>query len=57
MPSGKLPVTFPQPPASGSGYPTDTWLSPAGGGPVIPERYPGTDRGRGFPETDYAEEL
>lgn len=31
-PSGRLPVSFPAPPASGSGYATDTWLSPAGGG-------------------------
>jgi len=56
-PSGRLAVSFPQPPASGSGYATDTWLSPVGGGPVIPTSYPGTDRGRGFPEVDYAEEL
>jgi len=56
-PSGRLPVTFPQPAPAGSAYPTDTWLSPPGGGPVIPTMYPGTDRGRGFPEGDYAEEL
>jgi hypothetical protein len=57
VPSGKLPLSFPKPPASGSGFPTDTWLSPPGGGPVIPTQYPGTDRGRGFPEVDFAEEL
>ena len=56
-PSGRLPVSFPAPPASGSGYATDTWLSPPGGGPVIPTEYPGTDRGNGFPEVDYAEGL
>ena len=56
-PSGRLPISFPQPPASGSGFPTDTWLSPVGGGPVIPTMYPGTDRGNGFPEVDYSEEL
>jgi len=56
-PSGRLPVSFPKPPASGSGFPTDTWLSPVGGGPVIPTMYPGTDRGNGFPEVDYTEEL
>jgi beta-glucosidase len=57
VPSGRLPVSFPAPPASGSGLPTDTWLSPPGGGPVNPEQYPGTDRGRGFPEADYSEGL
>jgi len=79
VPSGKLPVTFPKTPVSGTGFPTDTWLSPIGGGPVIPSQvrgsssaekssivparsvfhrqYPGTERGRGFPEVDYAEEL
>ena len=56
-PSGRLPVSFPQPPASGSGFPTDTWLSPVGGGPVMPTSFPGTDRGNGFPEVDYVEEL
>ena len=56
-PSGKLPLTFPNVPPPGSQYPTDTWLSPVGGGPVIPESFPGTDRGRGFPEVDFAEEL
>lgn len=56
-PSGRLPVSFPAPPASGSGLPTDTWLSPPGGGPVIPESYPGTDRGNGFPEADFTEGL
>ena len=56
-PSGRLPVTFPNPAPAGSTYPTDTWLSPVGGGPVIPERFPGTDRGRGFPEVDFDEGL
>jgi beta-glucosidase len=56
-PSGKLPVTFPQPAPAGAPYPTDTWLSPPGGGPVIPTSFPGTDRGRGFPEVDFAEGL
>jgi beta-glucosidase len=56
-PSGRLPVTFPAPPASGSGLPTDTWLSPPGGGPVMPTSYPGTDRGNGFPEADFTEGL
>ena len=56
-PSGKLPVTFPNPAPAGSQFPTDTWLSPPGGGPVIPTAFPGTDRGRGFPEVDFAEEL
>ncbi len=57
VPSGKLPITFPTPPASGSGLPTDTWLSAPGGGPVVPTSYPGTDRGRGFPEVDFPEGL
>ena len=35
----------------------DTWLSPVGGGPVMPTSYPGTDRGRGFNEVDYTEGL
>ena len=56
-PSGRLPVTFPNPAPAGQQYPTDTWLSPAGGGPVIPTRFPGTDRGRGFPEVDFDEGL
>jgi len=56
-PSGKLPLTFPNPAPAGSQFPTDTWLSPPGGGPVIPTAFPGTDRGRGFPEVDFAEEL
>ena len=56
-PSGRLPVSFPNAPASGSGFPTETWLSPPGGGPVIPTSYPGTDRGNGFPEVDFAEGL
>lgn len=55
-PSGKLPLTFPNPAPPGSQYPTETWLSPPGGGPVIPTSFPGTDRGRGFPEVDYAGE-
>jgi len=29
----------------------DTWLG------VNPAQYPGTDRGKGFPESDYTEEL
>lgn len=49
-PRGKLTISFP---ASME----DTWLSAPGGGPVLPERYPGTDRGRGFPEVDYDEGL
>jgi beta-glucosidase len=49
-PAGKLTVTWPM-----TGL--DTWLSPLGGGPVIPSRYPGTDRGRGYPEVDYDEGL
>jgi len=56
-PSGRLPVTFPNPAPAGQQYPTDTWLSPVGGGPVIPTRFPGTDRGRGFPEVDFDEGL
>jgi hypothetical protein len=56
-PSGRLPLTFPNPAPPGSQFPTDTWLSPPGGGPVIPTAFPGTDRGRGFPEVDFAEEL
>ena len=49
-PSGKLTVSWP----AGD---EDTWLSPPGGGPVQPESYPGTDRGRGYPEVDYSEGL
>jgi beta-glucosidase len=49
-PAGKLTVTWP---LTGE----DTWLSPPGGGPVVPSSYPGTDRGRGYPEVDYAEGL
>ena len=56
-PSGRLPLTFPNPAPAGQQYSTDTWLSPPGGGPVIPTSYPGTDRGRGFPEVDFSEEL
>lgn len=55
--AGKLPISFPQPPAAGIGFPTDTWLSPPGGGPVNPASYPGTFRGHLFPEVDYSEEL
>ena len=47
-PEGKLALTFP---ASVN----DTWLSAAPGAPVDPNRWPGTQRGRGFPESDYAE--
>jgi beta-glucosidase len=43
-PSGRLPVTFPA-------AMNDTWLG------TNPAQYPGTDRGRGFPEVDYSEEL
>jgi len=56
-PSGKLPVTFPNPAPPGQLLPTDTWLSPVGGGPVMPTSYPGTDRGRHFPEVDFSEGL
>ena len=49
-PRGKLTISFPR-------SMTDTWLSPPGGGPIDPTRYPGTDRGGGFPEVDYAEGL
>jgi len=49
-PAGKLTVSWPR-------NDNDTWLSAPGGGPVLPERYPGTDRGRGYPEVDYAEGL
>jgi hypothetical protein len=43
-PSGRLPVSFPA-------AMNDTWLG------TNPNQYPGTDRGRGFPEADYTEEL
>ena len=51
-PAGRLALTWP---ASSE----DTWLSGggAGGGAVDPEQYPGTDRGRGYPEVDYKEGL
>jgi beta-glucosidase len=49
-PAGKLTVTWPQ-----TGL--DTWLSPSGGGPVIPSSYPGVDQGRGYPEVNYSEGL
>jgi beta-glucosidase len=51
-PSGKLPVTFP-------GSMLETWLSLPGPipGPINPEMYPGTDRGKGWPESDYNEGL
>lgn len=49
-PSGKLPITFP---ASTNA----TWLSAVPGGAPDPERWPGTERGRGFPESDYKEGL
>jgi beta-glucosidase len=49
-PAGKLTVSFPM-------SNNDTWLSPPGGGPIIPSSYPGTDRGRGYPEVDYSEGL
>ena len=49
-PAGKTTLTWP---ASNN----DTWLSGggAGGGPVDPAMYPGTERGRGYPEVDYKE--
>jgi hypothetical protein len=56
-PSGKLPVTFPNPAPAGQQWPTETWLSPPGGGTVDPTMWPGTDRGNGFPEADYKESL
>jgi beta-glucosidase len=43
-PSGRLPVSFPA-------AMNETWLGTSA------EQYPGTDRGRGFPEVDYSEEL
>ena len=43
-PSGRLPLSFP---ASMNG----TWLG------TNPMQYPGTDRGHGFPESDYSENL
>lgn len=49
-PSGKLTVTWPK-----TGL--DTWLSPKGGGPVIPSSYPGVDQGKGYPEVTYSEGL
>ncbi len=50
-PAGKLTVSFPV-------SQEDTWLSwPAPSGPINPRSYPGTDRGRGFSEVDYAEGL
>ena len=49
-PAGKLTVSWPK-------STEDTWLSASPGGPVDPSRYPGTDRGRGYPEVDYSEGL
>jgi beta-glucosidase len=49
-PAGRLPISFPA-------NVNDTWLSAVDGGPVDARRYPGTDRGRGFPEADFAEGL
>jgi len=49
-PAGRLTVSWPR-------SDNDTWLSAPGGGPWLPERYPGTDRGRGYPEVDYDEGL
>jgi len=49
-PSGKLILSFPT-------SMNNTWLSTTPGGPINPEQYPGTDRGRGFPETDFTEGL
>jgi len=45
-PSGKLPVTFPA-------NMDDTWL----GSPVNVYQYPGVDRGKGWIEADYTEDL
>ena len=51
-PAGRLALTWPS-------SNNDTWLSGGGGGggPVDPQQYPGTDRGRGYPEVDYKEGL
>jgi len=49
-PSAKLTLSFPN-------SMQDTWLSSTPGGPVDPTRYPGTDRGAGYIEADYAEGL
>ena len=49
-PNGKLVHSFPI-------SMNDTWLSVTPGGPIRPESFPGTDRGRGFPEVDYSEGL
>ena len=50
-PAGKLTVSFPASMDS-------TWLSwPASTGPINPASWPGTDRGGGYLEVDYAEEL
>ena len=50
-PAGKLTVSFPASMQS-------TWLSwPASEGPVNPASFPGTDRGGGFSEVDFAEGL
>ena len=50
-PAGKLTVSFPASMES-------TWLSwPAATGPINPASWPGTDRGGGYKEVDYAEGL
>ena len=52
-PAGRLVHSFPT-------SMTQTWLSPPGGGPVIPERFPGTVREGAeccFPQTDFDEKL
>ena len=49
-PSGRLTQSWPV-------SMQDTWLSATPGGAIDPSRWPGTDRGRGFPESDYAEGL
>jgi beta-glucosidase len=49
-PSGKLPISFPR-------SMNETWLSPTPNTPVPAHIYPGTDRGQGFLEADYAEGL
>ena len=46
-PGGKLALSFPT-------SMDDTWLS-GPDGKINPKQYPGTDRGGGFPETDFSE--
>ena len=49
-PSGKLPLSFPT-------SMNNTWLASPPGGPLNASLWPGTDRGRGFNETDFSEGL